>query len=361
MNQRTRPGASAAMSETAAAEAAHRQSLRADTVIQALTGAWTNVSAQLLALKDNSAFLRPEMAALALPPVLCALALLFAHGVEIQWARAIFTLLASACALTGIGVLAAQARDAEGSTEEATWSPLRPAAPMPSEVASASASRLYANRLGLGLLGLAALCALPVALSSGAAALLVIALGLAMVALYAVDSIRSRIAPLDELIAPLCLGPGLVGLTISAQGQSMVSQDWAVAIAIGCMAFAMVEGHHLRELEREPNRRTLATLIGQRAAVIVVGVAVLVGFAVAVGISVMGGGLPGALLALTTLPIALISLSGIAVSEYTPARAASATGLAQVYSWFGLALAAGLTMTVIAQQITGAIVRALGG
>ena len=362
MNQRTRPGASASMSETAAAEAATRQSLRMDVVMQILTSAWTKCATQLLMLKDNSALLRPELAALALPPVLCALALLFAHGVEIQWAPAIFTLLASIFALAGIGVLTTRARDAEDSMPEVTWSPLRPAAPMPAAAASAPTDRQrYASQLGLALLGLAALCALPVALRSGAAALLVVALGLAVVALYAVDAVRSRIAPLDELIAPLCLGPGLMGLTIVAQGQRLVGQDWSVAIALGCMALAMAEGRSLRMLEGQPRRRTLATLIGQRGAVAVVGAALLVSFIVAVAISVSGSGLPGALLALTALPIALISLSGLVVSVYAPARAAAATGLAQAYGWYGLALAAGIIMTVIAQQITGAVVRALGG
>lgn len=362
MNQRMRPGAPAAMSETAAAEAANRQSLRADAVIQALTGAWTKGSAQLLTFKDNSALLRPGLATLALPPVLCALALLFAHGVEIQWAPAIFTLLASVLALAGVGTLASRQRSAGTDAVEDTWSQLRPAAPMPTDMTSARAARQrYANQLGLAQLGLAALCAIPVALRSGAAALLVVGLGLAVIALYAVDAVRSRIAPLDEIIAPLCLGPGLVSLTVIAQGQGMVGQDWPVAIAIGCMALAMIEGYSLRATASQQGRRTLATLLGQRGAVIVVGVALLVSYTLAVVISVAGPGLPGALLALTALPIALISLSGLVVSVYAPARAAAATGLAQAYGWYGLALAAGLTITVISQQITGAIVRAFGG
>ena len=365
MNQRMRPGAPAAMSETAAAEAANRQSLRADAVIQALTGAWTKGSAQLLMFKDNSALLRPGLAALALPPVLCALALLFAHGVEIQWGPAFFTLLASVFALAGVGTLASRQRSAGSDALEDTWSQLRPAAPMPTDMTSMTSARAarqrYAHQLGLAQLGLAALCALPVALRSGAAALLVVGLGLAVIALYAVDAVRSRIAPLDEILAPLCLGPGLVSLTVIAQGQVMVGQDWPVAIAIGCMALAMIEGHSLRATDSQQGRRTLATLLGQRGAVIVVGVALLVSYTLAVVISVAGPGLPGALLALTALPIALISLSGLAVSVYAPARAAAATGLAQAYGWYGLALAAGLTITVISQQITGAIVRAFGG
>jgi hypothetical protein len=63
----------------------------------------------------------------------------------------------------------------------------------------------------------------------------------------------------------------------------------------------------------------------------------------------------------TTVPVALIGLSGLIVSRYSPARWAAANQLAQAYLWFGLALAAGLALTVVARGITSAIVRTLGG
>jgi 1,4-dihydroxy-2-naphthoate octaprenyltransferase len=316
-------------------------------------------------LNGNSALIRPMLLFVAVPPALSAIALLYAQGVAIHWTVAVFTLAACLLASAGVGALIASRRLSAAIAADDEWSPLRLEADTrtgePS--ADAAARQIVATRLGVALLVLAALCALPVALRGAIAAVLVIALGIVAIALYGVDMARQRIAPLDEIIAPLCLGPGLVSLTIVAQGQRMHTQDWLVAAAVGCMALAALEGRRLRSAGAEPvsAQRTLVSLIGLRGAVILVGLALLASFACALAIAVPKSGLPGALLTVTTVPVALIGLSGLIVSRYSPARWAAANQLAQAYLWFGLALAAGLALTVVARGITSAIVRTLGG
>lgn len=294
--------------------------------------------------------MRLELAALAAPPVFCALALLFVQGAPINWLVAGCELLAAMFALVGIAALASSHR-------------LPP---------TAEGRRHAATTLGVTLLALAALCALPILLGGLLASLLALTLGIVAFLLYGVESVRPRIAPLDELLTPLCLGAGLFCLTILAQGQRFTRAEWLVAGALGGAAFAVVAGLRLRGArvaDRDAAQvvddvhtpRTLATVIGSRGASVLVGIALLASYAVVVVIAVPRGGWPGALLALTSAPLALLGFSGLAASAYAPARRVAAHQLLRAYLWYGLALAVGLTLTLIAQQVIQVTVHTLGG
>ncbi len=373
MNQSVQPGARSAAPGVATAEAPHERQGRAAIASAALAKAWATAS-QLGLRNGSAALIRPALMALAAPPVLCAVALLAVQGVAIHWMLAALTLLASLLALAGVGALtSARRRMTSERDADDEWSPLRPAAPTradsqaPQAGADTAALRSLALRLGLALLALAALCALPIVLTGTIAAALVAALAIVVLALYAVDVVRQRIAPLDEALTPLALGPGLVSLAIVAQGQRMNLQDWLVAAALGAMAFAVIEGRRLREVgameatgaERSHTQRSLATLLGPRTATLLIAVALLASYILALGVAAQQNGWPGALLALISLPTALIGLSGLALSHFTPARRAAARQLAWAYLWFGLALATGLTLTLLAQNIINAITLAL--
>jgi 1,4-dihydroxy-2-naphthoate octaprenyltransferase len=276
--------------------------------------------------------------------------MLFVQRAPINWLVVVCELLAAASALVGIAALASAHR-------------------LPS---AAAKRRQSATTQGVTLLALAALCALPILLGGRSAALLAPALGVVAFLLYGVEGVRPRIAPLDTLLAALGLGPGLFCLTILAQGQRFTRAEWLVAIALGGMTFAVVAGLSLRgaaaidrsamqAVEDVQAPRTLATVIGSRAASALIGLALLVSYAVVVIIAVPRGGWPGALLALTSAPLALVGFSGLAVSSYAPARRVAARQLLRAYLWYGLALAVGLTLTLIAQQIIQATVKTLGG
>lgn len=375
MNQGAQPGARPATPETAsptnstsAAETAQGQR----TSPPARAGSFG--ASPLDALENAGALIRPALLPLAAPPVLCAIALLFAQGRAINWLVAIFTLLASVFTLAGLNALSAgqQSATSAGAATDDDWSARRPAAEAPTqetqeqrghelaEQAEQAMRRNAAIRLGVALLAVAALCALPVLLAGAAPALLALALAVVVFALYGVDLVRPRIAPLDELIAPACLGPGLVTLTILAQGQRMNMRDWLVAAALGGMAFAVIEGWRVAALNTTGASRSLAALIGARYVTMLTAVALLAGFALAVALAVPKTGWPGALLTLIALPTALIGLSGMAASQPAPARRYAARRLARAYLWYGLALAVGLVATVIAQSVTATLISAFG-
>jgi len=294
--------------------------------------------------------IRLELAPLAAPPVLCAAAMLFVQRAPINWLIVVCELLAAASALLGIAALASAHR-------------------LPS---AAKGRQHAATTQGVTLLALAALCALPILLGGMPAALLAPALGVVAFLLYGIEGVRLRIAPLDALLVALGLGPGLFCLTILAQGQRFTRAEWLVAIALGGMTFAVVAGLSLREaaatdhsattvVEDGHAPRTLATVIGSRAASVIIGLALLVSYAVVVIIAVPRGGWPGALLALTSAPLALVGFSGLAASMYAPARRVAARQLLRAYLWYGLALAVGLGLTLIAQEIIQTTVKSLGG
>lgn len=339
------------MNQSAQPEASPTSDAAPEIARPAMSSRWrTALSMRPGAAGANDASIRLELALLAAPPVLCAAAMLFIQRAPINWLVVVCELLAAASALLGIAALASAHR-------------------LPS---AAEGRRQSATTQGVALLALAALCALPILLGGTLAALLALALGIVAFLLYGVEGVRSRIAPLDALLAALGLGPGLFCLTILAQGQRFTRAEWLVAIALGGMTFAVVAGLSLRgaaatdrgsatvvEDSRAP--RTLATVIGSRAASIIIGLAVLVSYAVVVVIAVPRGGWPGALLALTSAPLALVGFSGLAVSAYAPARRVAARQLLRAYLWYGLALAIGLGLTLIAQQIIQATVKSLGG
>ena len=339
------------MNQSAQPEASPTSDAAPEIARPAMSSRWrTALSMRPGAAGASDASIRLELALLAAPPVLCAAAMLFIQRAPINWLVVVCELLAAASALLGIAALASTHR-------------------LPS---AAEGRRQSATTQGVALLALAALCALPILLGGTLAALLALALGIVAFLLYGVEGVRSRIAPLDALLAALGLGPGLFCLTILAQGQRFTRAEWLVAIALGGMTFAVVAGLSLRgaaatdrgsatvvEDSRAP--RTLATVIGSRAASIIIGLALLVSYAVVVIIAVPRGGWPGALLALTSAPLALMGFSGLAVSTYAPARRVAARQLLRAYLWYGLALAIGLGLTLIAQQIIQATVKSLGG
>lgn len=344
MNQSAQPGAESP-SQVGAAEAPTAAPPRAAHLQWwSPRELWATLTAPAEARLSRSEPLGAESLSTVAPAVICAIALLIAQGAPIHWLVAGSELVSVAFALAGIAALF-QARH------------------MPAEQASL---RSAATTLGGVWLAVGALCALPMLLSGMSAALLALALVAIALLLYGIGVVRLRIAPLDELLTPLCLGPGLFCLTIVAQGQRFTRADWLVAGALGGMAFAVIVGLRMRTVvpaddQKAPAGRSLAILFGARVACALIAIALIASYALIVAIAVTRGGWPGALLALTSAPLALVGFSGLAVSFYLPARQSAARQLVRAYLWFGLALAVGLALTLVAQQIIQAMTQALGG
>lgn len=352
MTQSAQQGSPSGMSA-----ASDRLRQRADVAARLAGRGWSILATQGGQLRGRSALLRSPLTPLVAPPVLCAVVLLYAQGANPAWGLVILTLLASALALMGVGALTPRRRLALSALAEA-WRPLRRGKTKPM-----SEHDRYATRLGTVALALAVICAAPLALASRSAMWLLAAFTLVALVFYGLEGVRPLLAPVDEVIAALCLGPGMVMLTVVAQGQVMTPRDWMIASAFGCMALGVIEGRRLITISGENalRGRTLAMLVGPRRALLVAGGAMALAFALVVMIAVTRPALPGALLALVAFPMALVGLSGLSVSRYAPTRQIAAAQLARAYAWFGLALAAGLAVTLIIQGFIGAFVHSLIG
>ena len=375
MNQSAEPDAESAMRPPTTTESPQRPA-RARFGGAAAHAAWASATGRVSSLRAGAAVdslgvaaraLRSAQPTLPLPALLCGLALVYAQGAQIRWSIAIFLLLASLAAEAGLAALRFGRSPARDESALA-WSPLHAGIepPAPQEVTRLAAQGALAGRLGIALLVLAALCAAPVALVGAAPAALIVGLGVVAIAVFTFDRVGQVIAPLDGLIAALSLGPGLLALTVLAQGQRLTQPDWLVAAALGCVALAVVLGRSLVERDGEPDgaapaRRTLTRLLGARGVLALLGVALLAADALTLAVAMPRAGWPGALVALLTTPLAVLGVSGLAISHYAPARREAARQLAYVYTLFGVALAAGLALTLIVQGLIRTFVTLLGG
>lgn len=349
---------------------------RSGSAANMASGAWVAVVAQTEMLRQNIDLVRPHMLPLVIPGVLCAIATLLVEHREVNWFIAACTLLACLFALAGVGALVSSGR-LSVAPPDASYPALQRRFGVAYDVGQRQPGDVlhtYAFRLGCVLVGLAAICSAPIIFAGPVPAMLVMGLGLLAIALLAFDFVRHSIAPFDELIGPVCLGPGLVLLTIGAQGYHMTLLELGVAVALGCMALAVIEGRRLRadmpdheDMAQSVDSgntpatgRSLATMFGRRVSTTIAAVALAIGYALALALSLPKVGAPGSLLAITSLPIAVIALSGLATSDYEPTRRRASNQLAGVYSWYGLALALGMVLTVVGEYITTIIMRAIG-
>lgn len=318
---------------------------------------WAALAEQFGQLRGHFALLRSPLTLLPAPPVLCAAVLLYARGATPAWGPVVLTLVSGTLALMGVGALPMRRQ----ATPEALREAWRPQAR--GRVKPMSASDRYATRLGSALLALAVVCAAPLAFASRGAMWLLVGFALVVLLFYSANGVRPLLTPIDEVIAALCLGPGMVALTALAQRATMTPRDWLIAVAFGCMALGVLEGRRLSESPKETalRGRTLGARIGLRRALQVAGGAMALGFALVVALAVTPPTLPGALLALTAFPMALVALSGLGASRYAPSRQLAAAQLTRAYVWFGLALTAGIAATLIVQGFIGAFVHSLIG
>ncbi|HEX8983085.1 MAG TPA: prenyltransferase [Ktedonobacterales bacterium] len=375
MNQSARPDTQPVI-EGMPVDSADAQLGQSGVDVQPARGAWTGAVAQLTMLRQNVDLIRPQMAPLVAPGILCAVATLLVEHRSVNWFIAICTLLACLFAQAGVGALNSSER-LNFAPPDASYPALqrRFGAVFGSDQGQAGdALHTFAFRLGCVLIGVAVVCSAPIIFAGPVPAMLVMGLGILAIALLGVDFVRHWMAPFDEFVGPICLGPGLVLLTVGAQGYRMSMLEWGVAVALGCMALAFTEGRRLRvdlpdpadkaqsvDSEYTPGAsRSLAMLFGRRVATMVAATALVVAYGFSIVLSLPRVGAPGALLAITSLPVAVIALSGLATSDFEPTRRAASNRLAAVYSWYGLALAVGMAFTVLGEYITSIIMRAIG-
>jgi 1,4-dihydroxy-2-naphthoate polyprenyltransferase len=200
--------------------------------------------------------------------------------------------------------------------------------------------------MGIGWFALGSVVGLILVAMTGPALLL---LGLASVAagfFYTAAPVSLAYIGLGELTVFLFMGPVIVTGAYYVQTEQWSWQPVVISLPIAFLVTAILQANNLRDIEndRRHGKRTLATLIGRRAATVEYG-ALIGATYIALLILVLAGVVPWpALLAALTLPAAVAAVRLAARTANPRALNFVLLRTAMLHMRFGLLLAAGLTI-----------------
>jgi 1,4-dihydroxy-2-naphthoate octaprenyltransferase len=295
---------------------------------------------------------RPAMLPVAVAPVSAALALLWARGVPIAPVPALSVLFAAIFVSAGASMLDAY-HDHERFATLRHAPVLRGPEPPSSPLDEAGIRPLDAQRVGVALLGLGALCGVPAALAGGWLTLLLGLAGVAAAFLYAATPYALKRFPGGELIVALALGPGLVYAAVLSQRQRLTPADALLGLALGCFVLALIMVSHLRvaAARREWGRKTLVTFLGDRGGRALCVAALLAAYVFVVLVAVQPRFAHGALAALLSLPAALVPLTGVLRAQAPAAIRILAGQTLRAYVVFSAWLVAGFLLAGAAVRL----------
>jgi len=279
---------------------------------------------------------QPRIWRFALLPIVVTISLLLAAGRPIAWGVIAAEALAAICALAGWGALRSY----------------RPTSP----------GEFPYLGVGLGLLAFALLATLPLLTSATAPVLVFGALSLGLIALDLAPTFLPgwpprAIFPVARcILASLLLGVGLVTVTALTQRARPGTTLWLIGGVLSLLAFAMTQAHDMVvddaiHDQKAPWRRPFIPLVGALA---------LAG-ALVIAAALPVGAPHGFLLALGTLPLALVAVTGLWRSIFIPARALSARRLEMVFTLVALLLSAGALVSALVSAGVAALIQVLGG
>lgn len=288
---------------------------------------------------------RPHALLFAVAPVVVALSALAADGADVRWARGLATVLAVGLAQAGCSAIDAyfdqerrvRALRAGDAAVAATSSPLMAHGIYP----------LEALRAGCIFFALAGIASIPLVLAGGAP---VLALGIAggsAGVFYSAGPHAAKLHPVGDMLLFLAFGPALVTFTAFSQRQPVSPLLLVLGMVLGLYMLASVFAAHLRDTTRlrALGRQTLATLLSERQVRLV-----CVGFVAVAYFAVLAMSLPlGAphlmLLALLSLPTAVVPVSGVLRAAEGAPRALVVRQFGRAYALFVLWLVIGLALT----------------
>lgn len=215
----------------------------------------------------------------------------------------------------------------------------------PTRVTSAGLLSPRAVRLGMGgIFGLAGLCGLYLIARGGWP---IVAIGLASIAaaiIYTGGPFPIGYHGLGDLFAFLFFGAAAVVGTYYVQALAVSPVAWAAALPMGALVTAILVVNNVRDLEtdRAVGKRTLAVILGRRAActeyVVLLAAAYLM-----LPVFWLGLGLgPGVLLPIVTVPQAIRLARALYVERPGPVLNRLLAGTAQLLLWYALLFAVGV-------------------
>jgi 1,4-dihydroxy-2-naphthoate polyprenyltransferase len=203
---------------------------------------------------------------------------------------------------------------------------------------------MYALRVSIGLLGFGVVVGLPLMKIGGAPLLVLGAFGLAVAILYSSTNYALKQLPAGELAVLLALGPGLSAATMLSQGLRPTLPVLELGLALGLFTLALVLAAHLRdqEADRTISRRTLIQQSGNRAGSLLYTACLVVAYLLIALVALPKGAAHGAVLAIFSLPAALVAWTGVYRAFAHSSRHLAVRHTLRAYAYFASCTFTGL-------------------
>ncbi|MFZ5813844.1 MAG: 1,4-dihydroxy-2-naphthoate polyprenyltransferase [Bacillota bacterium] len=179
----------------------------------------------------------------------------------------------------------------------------------------------------------------------------VFAAGLACIGvayLYSAGPVPLAYTPFGELAAGFTMGPVMIMLVYYTQALALDLSALLAAQPIGLLIASILLGNNIRDMEadRAGGRRTLAILLGRRAATLLL--ACFFGLTYLITLALVGVGSlsPWTLLVLATVPSAVRVLRLFSRESDPPRLNPAVKGIARLLAAFGALLVAGMLLSV---------------
>lgn len=153
---------------------------------------------------------------------------------------------------------------------------------------------------------------------------------------------------MGELLVSIFMGPVIVEGAYYVEVHHWAWAPGLASIPIALLVTAFLHANNLRDMEddRAQGKRTLANLFGRRGAVLELRLLVLGAYVALVALHVTGVFPKGALLALITLPFAIVIAVRAGRARDLPSQNRLLLSTAALHLYFGLTLSAGLLLSL---------------
>jgi 1,4-dihydroxy-2-naphthoate octaprenyltransferase len=295
---------------------------------------------------------RPPTLLLGLAPVLITLAYLWATGRQLLAPAMVDMIISVLLVLAGASMLD-EYLEFERSVHR-RWNNNGGSYYAENVLEGSGLNPLTVLRVSCFLLLPGVLLGLPLILAGGVPLLILGALGLVAAVLYSSTNLALKRLPAGELVIFLALGPGLAIATALSQGDTPSLPVAALGLTLGLFTLALVLAAHLRdqEADKSVSRRTLVMVNGQRVSYIIYTICLFGAYILTMLVALPENGARGAVLAIFSLPAALIAWTGVTRALSHRPRQMAVRQTLRAYTFFALwtltgLLAAGLILRIV--------------
>jgi 1,4-dihydroxy-2-naphthoate polyprenyltransferase len=292
----------------------------------------------------------------SLAPVAISATLLWTRGARLSIPLLIATLGAAVMVQAGASVLDAyleHLRTQQMVRIDPTSSTVRRFSRALSALLEADIYPRDALRVSALLFGCGALCSVPLVIAGGWPVIVLGACGALVAVLYSSTNFALKRLPLGEVAVFLGLGPGLVALTLFVQHQGASVQEVGIGIGLGLFALALVEAANLRAVAPEirDGRLTVVRLLGPWRGRLFFAGCLFGAYIFVVGTALLPGATHPALLALCSLPVTVVPITGALRAKGAAALSHVVRHTVRAYADFSFWLIAGLVLGTVALRV----------